>query len=51
MEDGFEVVGQQVVVFLPFFRDHLLRCPAKCIQISFCAGADELSQPGLFRQE
>ena len=44
MEDGFEVVCQQVVLLLPLFRDHPLCSPTKCIQISFCTGADELSQ-------
>ena len=44
MENGFEVVCQQVVLFLPLFRNHPLCGPAKRIQISFCTGADELSQ-------
>ena len=44
MEDGFQVVCQQVVLFLPLFRNHPLCGPAKRIQISFCTGADELSQ-------
>ena len=44
MEDGFEVVSQQVVLLLPLFRDHPLCGPTKRIQISFCTGADELSQ-------
>ena len=44
MEDGVEVVCQQVVLFLPLFRDDLLCSPSKRIQITFCPGADELSQ-------
>ena len=44
MQDGFEVVRQQVVLFLPLFRDHLLRSPAKRMQISLGTGADQLSQ-------
>ena len=44
MEDGFEVVCQQVVVFLPLFGDNPLYGSAKRIRISFCASTDELSQ-------
>ena len=44
MENGFEIVCQQVVLLLPLFRDHLPCRPTKCIEISICTGADELSQ-------
>ena len=44
MEDGFEVVCQQVVVFLSLFGDHPPCRAVKRIQVSFSAGANQLSQ-------
>ena len=44
VQDGFEVVGEQVVLFLSLVGDDLLRDAAKGVEVPFGAGADELSQ-------
>ena len=44
VQDGFKVVGQQVMLFLPFFGDDLFRDASKGIQIAVRSGADELPQ-------
>ena len=51
IEDGFEVVGEQVMMFLPFLVDNLFRGATKGIQIPFGTRTDELSQQFAVRHD
>ena len=44
VQDGFEVVGQQVMLLLPLFGDDLFRDASESIQIALRTRTDELPQ-------
>ena len=44
VENGIEIIREQMVLFLPLLGDHRLRGSAEGFDVAFGAGPDELSQ-------